>query len=806
MKHRLILVILVLFQVSLVAQKTALIYGKIRTDKGLGIDLYNIDIVGYPGGTTTDKKGAYELKVPADTSVRIIFTHLEYKTIEKTLKLKPGERFKLNITTQKNINTLETVVVRNEEKRYTSITRLNPKTIESLPNSSGGVETLIKTLPGVVSNNELSSQYSVRGGNFDENLIYVNDVEIYKPQLIRSGEQEGLSFINSDMVESVNFSAGGFEAKYGDKMSSVLDIKYKQPKSFSASLSASLLGASVHVAGTDKSKRLTYSTGVRYKTSTYLLNSLDTKGDYFPKYFDVQTFISYDIDEFQQIGFLGNVSRNTFNLVPTSRRTTFGTVNQALGLNIYFEGREVDFYNTLLGALSYTYKKNDNTFKLIASGYYTQERESFDILGQYYLNELDKQIGSETLGDSLTNIGIGSYLDHARNKFNAYVNSIKHLGERKQGNHLFSWSAKYQREIIFDKVDEWQTRDSAGYSLPFPDTVGYYPEFVPIATRRQSENNLVSNRLSGHFQDSYHFKIDSSDFFLTAGVRVNYWDFNRQFFASPRATLAFRPNWKQDYMFRFSVGSYYQPPFFKEYRTPNGALNKNIKAQESYHLVLASDYNFRLWCRPFKFVTELYYKRLRNLIPYTVENVLIRYYPNQVAHGYAQGIDFRIFGEFVPGIDSWASVSFLKSQEDIVGDGHGYIARPTDQRFNASIYFQDYLPKFPNYKVHLTLFYGTGLPTGPPESPRYKQTGRIPAYFRTDVGFTAILKDKNTKISDKSLFKHFKKILLTAEIFNLMNRSNTVSYVWVTDIHNRQYAVPNYLTGIRFNAKLTFKF
>jgi len=795
-----------LFNLSVFAQNTATIYGKVRTDKGLGIDLVNIAIQGLPGGTMTDDKGNYSLNIPADTNLTLIFSHIEYHTVKKTIKVSKGKKFKLHIKATRNITTLKTVDIRNDEKRQTNIIRLNPKVISSIPNSSGGIEALIKTLPGVVSNNELSSQYSVRGGNFDENLIYVNDIEIYKPQLIRSGEQEGLSFVNTDMVESVSFSAGGFEAKYGDKMSSVLDIKYKRPKQFGATVSASLLGGSIHVAGSDKSRRFTHSTGVRYKTSRYLLSSLDTKGEYTPSYFDFQTYLSYDINENNQIGFLGNMARNSYQLVPQSRETSFGTVNEALGLNIYFEGQEIDLYNTLLGAFTYEYHKKDLKLKWIASTFYTQEREAYDILGQYYLNELNKQIGSDNLGDSLMNIGIGSYLDHARNSFDALVSSIKHIGEKKIDEHTLHWGAKFQHEEIKDKMNEWQIRDSAGYSMPFPDTVGYRPNYVPIFRNINSNNTLMSNRITAHFQDTYQYEKDSTLMFLTVGIRGNYWDYNQQFFATPRMTYAIKPNWKKDYLFRFSLGAYYQPPFFKEFRSLDGRLNKNIRAQESYHAVLASDYNFHLWQRPFKFVSEVYYKYLNNLIPYTVDNVMIRYYPNQTAKGYSTGVDFRIFGEFVPGVDSWASLSFMKSEEDILNDGHGFIPRPTDQRFNASIFFQDYLPKFPNFKVHLTLFYGTGMPFGPPNSERYMQTARIPDYFRTDIGFTAILKNQKTKLSKNSFFRNFKSIFLTAEIFNMMNKNNTVSYVWVTDIQNRQYAVPNYLTGIRLNVKLTFKF
>lgn len=803
---KLIFSLFILSHLSIWAQDKASIYGKIRTDKGLGIELFNIAISGFPGGTSTDRKGNYKLAIPSDTLITIIFSHIEYKTIQKTIQLNKGDVFKLNIKAKKNIQTLPAVDIRNEETRHSNIVRLNPKVISSLPNSSGGIEALIKTLPGVVSNNELSSQYSVRGGNFDENLIYVNDIEIYKPQLIRSGEQEGLSFVNPDMVESVSFSAGGFEAKYGDKLSSVLDITYKKPKAFESTVSASLLGGSLYTAGTNKGKRFSYSTGFRYKTSQYLLKSLDTKGEYSPSYLDFQSYLSYDISENHQIGFLGNISRNSFQLVPQSRETSFGTVNQALGLNIYFEGQEIDLYNTMLGAFTYEYHKNDVKLKFIGSTFYTQERESYDILGQYYLNELDKDVGSDNAGDSLLNLGVGSYLNHARNSFDALVSSIKHIGEKKVGAHQLHWGVKFQHEEIKDKMNEWQVRDSAGYSLPFPDTVGYNPTYVPMFLNINSNNNLASNRYTAHIQDTYEYEKDSTIMFFTVGIRSNYWDYNGQFFTSPRMTYAIKPNWDKDFLFRASLGSYYQPPFFKEYRNLDGSLNSDIKAQESYHFVLASDYNFHLWQRPFKFVSELYYKYLNNLIPYSVDNVMIRYYPNQTATGYSTGVDLRIFGEFVPGIDSWASISIMKSQEDIKDDGHGFIPKPTDQRFNASIYFQDYLPKFPNMRVHLALFYGSGMPFGPPNSPRYMQTARIPDYFRTDVGFTAILKDYKSKPSSHSLFKHFKTVLLTAEIFNLMNKNNTVSYIWVTDIENKQYAVPNYLTGIRFNVKMTFKF
>ncbi len=802
---RFLLMVFLLGSQWALAQSQATLYGKVTDEYGRPVDLMNVSVKEFNIGTSTDPSGYFTLKLPSDTTLSIVFSHIEFETTHKKVKLLAGESRKMDIKSQASRTTLGTVIVRNETERYSSVVRLNPKVLESLPNSSGGIEAIIKTLPGVVSNNELSSQYSVRGGNFDENLIYVNDVEIYKPQLIRSGEQEGLSFVNPDMVESLSFSAGGFEARYGDKMSSVLDIKYKRPRSFTSSISASLLGGSVYVAGAEKSRRFTHSTGVRYKTAQYLLNSLDTKGDYKPSYFDFQTYLSFDITENHQISLLGNMSRNAYHLIPQSRETTFGTINQALGLNVYFEGQEFDFYNTLLGAVTYEYHKKNRSIKTIASSYFTQERESYDILGQYYLNELNKDVGSDNVGDSLLNLGVGSYLDHARNAFDAMVYSFSVLGKEEKTKHTIQWGAKYQHESIADEINTWQVRDSAGFSLPFPDTVNYYPGFAPMLYSINSKNTLVSNRYSAYIQDTYTIRKDSVELYWILGVRTNYWNVNQEWLASPRTTLALKPNWKKDFMFRLSLGNYNQSPFYKEFRNDDGSLNLNQKAQQSYQVVLASDYNFTMRKRPFKLIGEVYYKYLQHIVPYSVENVLIHYYPNESAVGYASGIDLRLFGEFVPGIDSWASISFMKSAEDIDGDGHGYIVRPTDQRFNASVYFQDYLPNNPNYKIHLTMFYGTGLPFGPPNSPRYTHTGRMPDYFRTDVGFTAILKDEHSKKGQTGLFKQLKGVMLTAEIFNLMNKNNTVSYIWITDIENKQYAVPNYLTGIRLNVKLTIK-
>ncbi len=804
----LLFIFIITLSVSAFSQKTILLYGKIRTDKGRSIDLVNISVKGFNIGTVSDQNGKYEIQVPSNTDLTLVFSHIEYETETKKVHSSTQDKQRLNVMMKRSLNILSSVSIRDEAKRHENIVRLSPKIITHLPSAGEGVEALIKTLPGVSSNNELSNQYTVRGGNFDENLIYVNGIQVYRPQLIKTSEQEGLSFINPDLVESIHFSAGGFQARYGDKMSSVLDVKYKRPKRLEGTVSASLLGGRVYLGNITPSRRFSYALGFRYKTTKYLLNTLDTKGNYQPSFLDFQTLLEYDINENQKIKWLGHFARNQYQIIPQSRKTSFGTLSQALGLSIYFEGQELDKYNTLFDALSYQYKKNNTFLDVTYSTYFAQERESYDILGQYFLNELNKKVGSEDVGDSLNNIGIGSYLNHARNRYDVLINSLQHRGEQKINQHKLEWGIQFQNEQIKDHINEWIVQDSAGYSLPFPDTVGYHPSFVPIHQTTNSDNSLSNQRFTSYLQDTYHFNWDSSEYFLNVGVRAHYWTYNQQWFISPRATLSFKPNWDKDFLFRFSIGSYKQSPFYKELRMRDGQLisGSEARAQESIHFVASSDYNFYMWNRSFKFVTEIYYKHLSKITPYSIENVLIRYYPEQTAKGFTRGIDFRLFGEFVPGIDSWASLSFMKSKEDIAGDGNGEIYRPTDQRFNASIYFQDYLPKYPNFRVYLGLNYGKGFPFGPPNSPRYLHTGRMPDFFRTDIGFTTIIKGKNVNMLKYNWSKYFKSIYFTIEVFNLMNKNNTISYFWVNDIQNRQLAVPNFLTGIRFNFKLTFKF
>lgn len=808
-----ILFILIIIPTIVFSQEKATLSGKITDDKNKPIELVNIFVANLKTGTTTDENGVYSIYVPANKQLYIIISFVGHETKEHIITLKEGEIYVLNETLKINENVLPTIEISDKYERLSNIVKIDPKIIDVIPGAMTGVEAILKTLPGVSSNNELSSQYSVRGGNYDENLVYVNDIEVYRPFLIRSGQQEGLSFANPDLVSSIQFSAGGFDAKYGDKMSSVLDIKYKKPTKFGGSASASLLGATAHVEGCSDNHRFTYISGIRYKSTQYLLNSLQTKGDYRPSFIDFQAFFTYDITERLELNILGNFAENHFLFVPEELKTAFGNINEALGLSVYFEGQELDRFTTINSAVSLNYRLKDNAMlKFIVSSYQSYEEEAYDILGQYYLNELDKELGSDNLGDSLMNIGLGSYIEHARNNLQASVLNFAHKGNLEKNKHNLQWGAKYQYESIIDEIKEWKMLDSAGYSIPYTDSI------VSVSEYLKSSINLQSSRMSSYFQDTYSTTRDSVKYSFTGGIRTNYWTYSNQLLISPRLSYSIKPNWKRDYVFRFAWGYYYQPPFYRELRDKNGELNPDIKAQTSIHYVVGSDYSFRAWNRPFKLISELYFKKLNNLIPYDVDNVRIRYYATNNSHGYVAGMDFKINGEFVPGIDSWASLSIMQTKENIEGDyatlyfgdstityERGYIPRPTDQRVNFSMFFQDYLPGNPSYKMQLSLFFGSRLPFGPPNSEEYRSAFRIPPYRRVDIGFSKVLKSDEFESKSKLLNK-FKSVWLTTEIFNLLGTNNTISYMWISDIYNRKYAVPNYLTSRRINIKLIAKF
>lgn len=779
---------------------------------------------------STDEKGHYSIVVPTDKEITLSFYNISYKQISKKYLLKSGDKITYNPYLEfKNTITAVNVV---SENRNQEVVRIDPKNIFYIPSPSGNLEDIIKTQIGVSSNNELSSGYSVRGGNFDENLVYVNDIEVYRPFLARSGQQEGLSFANPDMVSNINFSAGGFEAKYGDKMSSVLDITYKKPLKFGGTVSGSLLGGNLHLQGVTKNRVLAWSMGSRYKTNTYLLKGLDTKGEYRPRFYDVQTFLTFTLNQKWSIEFLGNVANNQYLVIPANRETTFGTVNNAVKLSIYFDGRELMQYTTMLGGLSTTYKPNSKTkLKLIASAYNAKEEEKYTVQGQYYIDQLEADLGSESFGQVAFNRGIGTFINNGRNRIDATVLNVEHKGTRYlRKNSELLWGVRYQHEIIQDQLSEWKTVDSAGYISP------YSPNEINLTDVIKTKINLQSNRVLGYGQYIKNWLLkDSSDIGLTAGLRANFWDYNSQTVVSPRLTLSYKPNWKADMVFKASWGYYYQPPFYREMRGFDGKLNSNIKAQESIHYLLSADYNFKIWRRPFKLIVAGYYKDMKNLIPYEIDNVRIRYFAKNNSTGYATGVDMRLNGEFIKGIESWFTLGVMKTYENIDGDrkvtyfnakgdsiipGYtfdtkatdssvvypGYIPRPTDQRVTFGMFFQDYIPKLPSCKMYLNMQFGTGLPFGPPTHERWKQVFRMPPYRRVDIGFAYQIIKEEHALPKKNPFHYLKGMWLSLEVFNLLQINNTVSYTWVTDVTGRQYAVPNYLTRRQLNVKLQVKF
>lgn len=825
-RYRIILFLCFISPLIIWGQQTATIYGKVTDNRYESLELVNISVIDYPAGDVTDKTGNYSIRVPAGREITVVFSFVGYNSQRISLLLQTNESKELNVVLTPSATDLPDVVIEDQKLRTTTLTRIDPKDVTLIPSVSGSsIEQLIKTLPGVASTNELSSQYSVRGGNYDENLVYVNDIEIYRPFLIRSSQQEGLSFLNPDLVSAISFSAGGFDAEYGDKMSSVLDIKYKQPTRFAGSLSLSLMGATFHVEGTTPEQRFTYLLGVRHKNNQYILKGLETEGDYKPVYTDLQSLLKYQLTERLSLSFLGYIANNTYQVEPVSRETAFGAINDAYKFTVYFDGNERDRFTNYLGGLTLDYRlKKDLSLKFIASAFHTMETENFDILGQYWIARLETDYSNEEFGEPTETLGVGSFLDHARNELEATVVNVEHRAVWDKSRHFVQWGFKYQHEWISDVLSEWSLLDSAGFSLPHPqDSVGYTdPSAQPsnpfeLHSSVKASHELSSNRVTAFGQDSWTLIVtDSSKLTLTYGLRVNYWDLNRQFLVSPRLTLSYKPKWKQDILFRFSWGYYYQPPFYREMRDPEGNLNTDLKAQKSMHFVLGSDWNFTAWSRPFKFVTEVYYKRLDNLVPYIIDNVRIRYAATNNSHGYAAGIDMKVNGEFVKGMESWASLSFLKTMEDIEDDFYfdadsnivypGYIRRPTDQRINFGLFFQDYLPKNPTFRMQMTFLYGTNLPFGPPDQPKYKHVFESSPYLRVDVGFSKQLIGQGTSFSPRNPLRYIQNAWLSLEVFNLLQHKNTVSYIWVRTIDNYQYPVPNRLTPRQLNVRLVVQF
>lgn len=809
------------------AQQNATVYGIVRDSLNRPISDVNIAVVGGKQTTITNEKGFFQLSVPASVPLELGFSYIGRPSKKISVRLlNVGERFELNPQMDYGVELNQVVITEERDRDKVSMQTIDPKSVTTLPNASGSFETILKTLPGVVSNNEMSSQFNVRGGNYDENLIYVNDIEIYRPFLPRSGQQEGLSFIHTDLVENVKFSAGGFEARYGDKLSSVLDIQYKRPKIFKASANASLMGVISHIEGASRNKRLTYLLGARYWTNQYLVGTFDTKGNYQPSFTDVQTLITYYIKDNLNISFLGNYAQNRYLVVPESRETVFGTVRQALALRIFFNGSDLMEYRTATGAVSLNYQPNQFTsLKFYTSTFYSNEREFFTLEGAYRLEEVETDFGSDNFGKSRASKGVGYFLNNARNQLTAIVANAGHRGTHQAGNHTLQWGAQIQGERIQDNLNEWQYLDSLGFAKP-----SLVNGEIVLNDYQRARNDLNSFRVNGYVQNSQMLN-KAYNMRVTYGLRSNWWSYNNENVISPRAQFSFEPNrrhnrailygdekgeLKRDIVLKAAVGVYYQPPFYREFRNFEGTLNPNIKAQRSIHYIVGGDMNFKAWDRPFKLFAEAYYKQMDNLIPYEIDNVRIRYYAENTAKGYATGIDTRINGEFVKGVESWLSVSVLDTREKITnaivtnrnGDRiePGYVRRPTDQRVTVSLMFQDYLPKFPSYRMQLNLVYGSGLPFGPPDRNRYGDTLTMPSYRRVDIGFLKVLVDENDTKPKKGWKKHFSSALIGIEIFNMLDVQNTISYLWIQDVEARTWAVPNYLTARRINIRLIARF
>ncbi len=788
--------------------------------------------------TSSNDKGEYEIKVPTDRSYTLVFTSLNTEVVKQKIFANARSIIELNIKAKVKVNQIPEIEVTDNSKRTEAgSVEVKANSGQLLPSVNESIEGLLAAQAlGVQKNNELSSNYSVRGGNFDENLVYVNDFEVYRPFLIRSGQQEGLSFANPNLVQNIKFTSGGFQARYGDKMSSVMDVTYKRPQKFGGSFSASLLGLSGHLEGASKNKRFTFLVGVRQRLSQYILKSLETSGQYSPNFLDVQGFFTYQINPKWSMEFISNYSRNSYNFKPVSRETTFGYITDVKRLTIYFDGQEADRYQTIMNGLSLNYQPKDNLkLKILGSVYLNQEREAYDILGEYYLSQVENDLSKDNFGDILYSLGIGGLQNWARNTLHTEVYYAGFRGSWMKKGHNVQWGVDYKREYIQDKLSEWNRLDSAGYSLPLlPDHIDF--ENVELNRTLKTTNIIKNNRIAAFIQDTWKFG-DTTQFSFTYGLRYNYATLNKEALVlSPRVQFSVKPHMKPDMIFNVSGGLYYQPPFYREMRNLEGVVNTNLRSQKSAHAIAGMNYAFKIAKRPFSFVTEVYYKYMWDMVPYEFDNVLIRYFGTNQSRGYSAGIDLRLNGELADGDESWMSLSIMKSAEDIVGDKYteyydsagntipntrtyqsqirdsstvnpGFIPRPTDQRVNFAMFFQDHIPRFPYIKMHLSLVFGTGLPFGPPDNNRYKDVLRIPPYRRVDIGFSGQLWNREwSKKKGKAFGNILKGVWLSVEVYNLLGISNTVSYLWIKDVSNNQYAVPNYLTSRRINAKVVVNF
>ena len=767
--------------------------GKVSDEEGNAIELATVSCLEQGAVTMANLNGEFSLKLHSADSVVVKFSMVGYQTRTRVLR-KPKGNQKMLVTLHP-MKELDEVVITERRRQTTATAELDTKNLRVTPSTSGNaVEELVQQQAGVSSHNELSSQYNVRGGSFDENSVYINNVEVYRPLLIRSGQQEGLSIINSDMVERIAFSSGGFEAKYGDKMSSALDIQYRKPTRWEGNLQASLLGGSAFVGYGNK--KFSMSHGIRYKTNRYLLGSLETKGEYRPNFLDYQTYITYQPNERWSVDFIGNISENHYNFIPSDRETSFGTMQDVKSFKVYFDGQEKDIFRTLFGTLRLQRHFTKNTkVSLLGSAFHTKEQETYDIMGQYWLDDAQTQ----------EQLGVGTYMEHARNYLTANVASVKLMLNHRTSKHDWEAGVTMKWEKIKENAQEYEMRDSSGYSIP------HSAERLDLIYSLRSRNEISSNRIEAYVQDTYRWQSGGNSeqptlWTLNYGIRIANWSYNKETIVSPRVSMAMIPSWNQNITFRLAAGLYYQAPFYKELRDTTTVnhqtivtLNKKIKSQQSIQIVGAFDYKFRMAERPFRFSAEAYFKLMDNLVPYNVQNMKVVYYGQNIAKGHAYGLDLKLFGEFVPGSDSWLTLSLMSTRQKINGVS---VPMPTDQRWGVNLHFTDYFPGTERWKMALKLAFADGLPFGAPHRGLEYQLFRAPAYKRADIGLSYLLVGQS---GEKPSFKK-PRVWLGIDCLNIFGISNVNSYYWVTDVTNQQYAVPNYLTGRQINGKVIVEF
>jgi len=813
-------------------KKTAFVSGKVVDENENAVAGATVTILGKQNGILTSDSGSFRITVPAEKAFALVFSHADFLDVQKNFYLSEGEEEQVTVRLSRNSKTLETVVISDDkERKETGLIKINPKSAVTLPGATGGIEGLIKTLVG--SNNELTSQYSVRGGNYDENLIYINDFEIYRPYLVRNGQQEGLSFINPELVKNIDFYNGGFQAKYGDKISSVLDIQYKKPVKFGGSFYLSPLEQGLHLEGGSKNKKLSWLFGVRNKTYKNLLSSQETKGNYVPSASDVQAYLTYKISEKLQLEVLGIISGSSFSLVPESAQKSTAVFSPLftanLGLDIFFDGQEKDNYNNNLIGVSLVHSVNKKVkLKWMISRYGDIENENFDITGAYLFGERSFDKTQPDFGKITNPLGAGVYQNYARNALDIQVYNFSHKGSYELGKHFLQWGAGIDHTIINDHLNEWEFQDSAGYSLPFN------PNQINLSNVLKSNAHLTVDKYSGYLQDNIRLSSSVTQVTLQAGVRFNYNSLNKEFIVSPRAQMSYKPDWKRDIVFKASVGIYDQPPFYREMRRYDGSINTGLKSQKSMQYVAGIDYNLAYRERPMRITTEVYYKSLWDVDPYDIDNLQIQYFGENDAKAYAAGIETRLFTELVKDAESWFSIGISQTKENIDNDFYytyknaegevisststdqkvadsiktnvGWVRRPSDRLITMGLFLQDYLSTNKNFKVHLNMIYGSNMSYNIPNSVRYRNALILEPYIRVDIGFSALLLSEKSVRRSHSPFRSFENIWASLEVFNLIDRANVISYQLIKDFNNDIFTIPNRLTPRMLNFKLLARF